>query len=456
MGTRIAAVAAAFIVLGSATAYAVQGYYLGNIDTITDAFPEGPRPEKVAPAETKNILLAGVDDRETLTDEEKRRFHVGMDDYGKRSDTMILLHVSDKTKSATAISFPRDSLVTIPAYTDDNGVEHPPQQNKLNAAYAFGGEKLAIATIEEATGIRIDHYIEIDLGGFVRMVDAVGGVDVCVQQPVYDAKSKLDLPAGKSKLDGVQGLAFVRARAIYANADIGRIEAQQKFVGSMVKKATSSGVLLNPVKVNQLLSAATKSISTDMKTDQFREQMLQMRDYRANDISFLTVPIANSNGSVPGVGSVVLWDEAKAKTLFTRLKKDEPLEDKAPAKNKLTVLPGSITVQVLNGAGIQGLGATAADDLARLGFGMADIAKNADVTDQAGTVVRFDPTKEKASRTVIASIPGATGLAVPGLGTTIEVVVGKNYDGAKKVTVTPGGTAPKKATTRTAADDICK
>jgi LCP family protein required for cell wall assembly len=343
--------------------------------------------------------------------------------------------------------------VTIPAYTDSTGRKHPASRNKLNAAFAFGGSKLTIETIEKATGIRIDHYVEIDLGGFVRMVNAIGGVDVCVADPISDKDSNLQLPAGKSHLDGVQSLAFVRARHIYADQDLGRIKAQQRFVGSMIKRATSKGILLDPLKLNRFLSAAVKSIDTDMSKDELLDEMKLLRDFKPGNVSFLTVPISNSNLYVPGVGSAASWNKKQARELFTKLRNDEPLEKKATAA-KLTVLPGAITVQVLNGAGVQGLGAQAADDLARLGFGMADVAKNADVSNQSATVVKYDPTNVAASRTVLAAIPGATGLAVPGLGKTVEVVVGSTYSGAKAVSVT--GSTSTKPKARTAADDVCK
>jgi hypothetical protein len=286
----------------------------------------------------------------------------------------------------------------------------------------------------------------------VRMINAVGGVDVCVTSAVDDKDSNLHLPKGTSHLNGVEGLAFVRARHIYANQDLGRIQAQQKFVGSMIKRATSKGVLLDPVSLNKFLSAATKSLNTDMSKDEIVKQAKMMRNYKPSNIAFVTVPIANSNGYVSGIGSVVTWSKSQSRTLFDNLKNDRSII--TPKAAKLTVPAGSITLQVLNGAGVQGLGATAADDLTKIGFGMADIAKNADVTDQKATVVKYDPKYAAASKTVLAAIPGATGQAVPNLGKTIQVVVGSDWSGAKAVTISSATTSKTKV--RTAADDVCK
>lgn len=451
LARRVAVIASALVVLTSAAGYAVSQNYLGNVDQI-DAF-DGlvNRPaESSAPVQT--ILLAGVDSRGNLTPEQRRQLTTG-NAQGRRSDTMILLSVSDSQKSITAVSLPRDSLVTIPAYTDDAGVRHAASKNKLNAAFAFGDAPLTIQTIEKATGLRIDHYVEVDLAGFVKLVDAIGGVEVCTPTAITDKDSGLNLPAGRSKLDGGQGLAFVRARHIYADQDLGRIRAQQRFVGSMIKKATSSGVLLNPVRLNRVLGSITEAVNTDMDKDQLVEQVRNLRDYKPGDVAFMTVPIANGNDYVDGVGSVVTWDKQQARALFTKLKNDVPLNE--PSGSKLTVAPGRITLQVLNGAGIQGLAGGAADDLAGIGFGMADIAKNADVTGQTTTVVRYDPTQEAASRTVLAAIPGSTGEAVPGLGSTIEVVIGSSYDGVTKPAV-KGSTPSSTPKARTAAENVCK
>ena len=451
------AAAAAMVVLGSVTGYALTDHYLGEVNQIVLG-EDADRPEKLdVPAE--NILVAGVDDRTNLTRKERRRLTLGQDDYGKRSDTMMLLHISDDQKSISAVSFPRDSLVTIPAYTDDDGDRHPKSTNKINAAYAFGGPELTVKTVEKATGVRIDQYVEVDIPGFIRMVDAVGGVEVCTAEPLYDKDSGLDIPAGTTKLNGAQGLAFVRARHLYADQDLGRIRAQQRFIGSMVKTATSSQVLFNPGRLNNVLSTTLASITTTMNKDEILEHAMRIRDYDPSNIRFFTVPIADSNFYVDGVGSSVLWDETESAAMFDKIKRDEPLVK--PTTEKVTVAPGSITLQVLNGAGITGLGAAAADDLAELGFAMAGIAGNADVTDQTGTVVRHSPKKAEAAKTVLASLPGSTSEEVPGLGPVIEVVVGSDYteNGVAQVTIESAGkkstTPPPAEVGRSADEDIC-
>src|SRR3954452_17486463 len=145
--------------------------------------------------------------------------------------------------------------------------------NKLNTAYSFGGPRLTIRTIEANTNVRIDHYIEVNFLGFVKIVNALGGVSVCTPTPIHDpvhrlatggyGGSGLELPAGTSKLDGIRALEYVRAREFDPTADLGRIQRQQKFMSSMVQKAKSTGVLLNPGRLYSVIQAVADSLTTD-------------------------------------------------------------------------------------------------------------------------------------------------------------------------------------------------
>ncbi len=246
------------------------------------------------------ILIVGSDSREGLTTAEARELGTGTaanSSTGQRSDTMMLLHIAGDRKSATVVSLPRDSYVTIPAYTDEAGKKHAASKNKLNAAYALGGAPLLIETVKNETGLSIDHYVEVGFAGVVNMVDALGGVDVCVPTAVDDWRSGLKLDAGKSHVDGLMGLSYVRARYIDPTADIGRMERQQRFLGSMFQEATSAGVLLNPVKLNAFMGAALDSVTLDegMSRDMLLDLAGEIEGITPKDIRFLTVPIANAN-----------------------------------------------------------------------------------------------------------------------------------------------------------------
>lgn len=446
----------ALLILGvSGVGYTALNHFDSKITRI-DAFQGvANRPAAAAPGAPLNILLVGSDSRQGLTRSQRNKLSTGNFDSA-RSDTMILMHIPADNSRVTMVSFPRDSYVTIPSYKAANGRTIPSQRNKINASFSLGGPPLTIRTIEENTGLRIDHYVEIDIAGFVKVVDSLGGATVCLAKAVNDKDSGLKLGKGKHLLNGAQALAYVRARHIYADQDLGRIRAQQAFLGSLARKAVSAQTLANPLSLNSFLDAVLSSVKTDNALDKATILSLagRLRDVRTDQVQFLTVPLANSNYRVAGVGSTVLWSGPKSRDLFTKLAADQPVVATAKA-SKATIPAGRISVKVLNGAGVTGLGAKAANDLARVGFGIAGPAANADVTGQSGTVIRYDPTRAAALATVQAAIPGATTQAVPGLGATFTVVVGSTWSGATRVTISTG-TKKKSATAATsAADTTC-
>jgi LCP family protein required for cell wall assembly len=401
-----------------------------------------------------NVLVVGSDSRDGLTPEQRKNLSVGGvgSDTGRRSDTMMLVHVAGDRKSVTVVSLPRDSYVTIPSYSDDAGHKVPPQRNKLNAAYALGGAPLLIRTVQDLTGLEINNYVEVGFAGVVNMVDSLGGVDVCLPTAVDDRRSGLTLPAGRSHVDGETGLSFVRARYIDATADIGRMQRQQQFLGSMFRQATSAGVLLQPTKLNGFLDAALSSITVDDQLS--RDFMLSlagdMAGLKPRDLRFLTVPLANPNGYADGIGSVVIWNKKKAQQVFDSLKADQPLV-KAAGGKRVSVAPGDVHVVVLNGSDVSGLATKANDALAGIGFTMAESPGNADRTDVSTTVIRYDPGWSQSVKTLQAALPGAQLEKVDGLGETFQVLVGTGYVDPVPVKVAK---APK-VDSVSAADNIC-
>lgn len=460
---------ASVVVMFSALGYLLLGHYEGKLDRVDVFAGLTGRPAKVADT-AQNYLIVGSDNREGLSAAEIRDLHVGAataeNGAGRRSDTMILLHVSEQRDKATLVSLPRDSYVRIPAYTDDAGKQHKASYNKLNAAYALGGPQLAVSTVEANTGVRVDHYVEVGFEGFVRMVDAVGGVEICSPKAIKDTRSGLTLKAGTSTLDGGTALAYVRARYFDPRADLGRIERQQKFLGALFRQATSAEVLLNPIAMNSFLDASLQSMRTDpdLSRDDIVDLMTKTRGLAAGNVVFATVPISDYDYRPGGVGSTVRWDEAQAGVLFETLRQDQPLGSQTSGATAtdgpvLTVAPSTITVQVLNGAGVSGLGARTSDDLAKIGFVMAGPAKNADRSGASVTEVRYDPRWDESLKTVLAALPGAKAVPVKGQGKVFQVVVGSSYDGAKAVTVSPSAAAAPSAssaiTTTSAAENAC-
>ncbi|MGH3863185.1 LCP family protein [Actinokineospora sp.] len=309
-GRRIALTALLVIVGLVAGLWIYLESSLTRIDALEDY--EG-RPAAGAGA---NWLIVGSDSREGLSAEDEERLATG-DAKGQRTDTIMLLHVPDNDTRPTLVSLLRDSLVDIPGKG----------KNKLNAAYAFGGPKLLAKTVETETGLRLDHYMEIGFAGFADVVDAVGGVEMCLEAPIDDPLAGINLPAGCQELDGANALGYVRTRK-GPRADLDRVIRQRAFIGALTKKATSAGTLANPFKLFPLLGSAPDAISVDDDTHLHNLPAVAFAMGGAGDGGLITttVPMGGSQ-NVKGVGSAILWDKVKAPKLFEALRTDAEVAD---------------------------------------------------------------------------------------------------------------------------------
>ncbi|MEU5614752.1 LCP family protein [Streptomyces sparsogenes] len=291
---RVLALVVAFLVLSGAGV----GWWLyerldGNIRTDTRTENELRKYEAERPVpvvrDAQNILLIGSDNRGG-----KGNGKYGRDTGTQRSDTTILLHLQAGGKSATAVSIPRDLMVDIPACTGADGKRGTARFAQFNWAFEFGGPACTIRTVEKLTGIRVDHHMIVDFSGFKKMVNAVGGVEVCLKEPIDDGEAHLRLPAGRQVLRGEQALGFVRARySIGDGSDTERIGRQQEFLGALVKKLQSNGVLLNPTRLYPVLDAATSSLTTDPGLNSLKDLYdlaRGMRHIPRDKIRFLTIP----------------------------------------------------------------------------------------------------------------------------------------------------------------------
>lgn len=321
--------ASLFVLAGAVGGWWIYSKLDGNITEDTSAAAELRRYDRERPVHVaggaQNILLIGSDSRSG-----KGNSRYGQDEGTQRSDTTILLHLAADRKSLTAVSIPRDLMAEVPGCLKPDGNRTTEQFAQFNWAFEWGGAACTIRTVEAMTGIRVDHHIVVDFSGFTKMVDAVGGVEVCLKRPVDDPEAELKLPAGRQTLEGDQALGFVRARYSLGNgSDTERMERQQLFLGSLVKKVQSNGVLLNPGKLYPLLDAATSSVTTDPGLASLRglyELVRGVRDIPTEQIKFLTVPrrpyYADANR-----------DELRqpdASQLFKRLRADEPLSIAPP------------------------------------------------------------------------------------------------------------------------------
>jgi LCP family protein required for cell wall assembly len=295
----------------------------GNITALDTEDALGTdRPDKVVdqgePLDPLNILLLGSDTREGLGNSA-----IGGDTPGL-SDTTILLHLSADRQRAYGVSLPRDAMVERPDCVTEEGGTDPGGLSMFNAAYAVGGPACTQRTVEQLTGIHIDHFVVVDFAGFKHMVDALGGVEVCVPEEVNDDVGKIHLPAGTFEADGDQALDYVRVRhGISSNGDIGRMKRQQAFLASMANKAISAGTLANPVKLYNFLDAATESLTTDPELANLKELAElanQLRNIGLDKIQFMTVPWEWWEQDP----NRVVW-APEAEQLWQRLMSDRPL-----------------------------------------------------------------------------------------------------------------------------------
>lgn len=295
----------------------------GNLGKVA-AMPTGTRP---ADTPGRTYLVVGSDSRSALTPAERSRLRTGKA-VGSRTDTIMLLHVPDDGPTVL-MSVPRDSYVSIPGHG----------KNKINAAFAFGGPQLLVRTIENATGLHIDEYVETGLLGYADLVDAVGGVDVCVKRAMNDSGAHINLKPGCQTFDGKTALGYARARYSDPRGDLGRVERQRQILAAIANKTLSPSVVLLPWRSFPAASAGAGALTVDDGTSPWGllSFILAMRDVAGGSGLSLTVPIGNPNLNTP-VGSAVSWDTAKAKSLFDALRRNdtEAVRPLAEAQKKVT------------------------------------------------------------------------------------------------------------------------
>lgn len=277
---------------------AVPVWAWSNIEKV-DASPDGERPGS-QPGHT--YLLVGSDSREGLTKAERRRLGTGGAE-GRRTDTIMLLHTGSGPN--LLMSIPRDSLVEVPGYGT----------TKVNAAYAYGGAELLVETLENETGIRIDSYVEIGFGGFVNVVDAVGGIEICPERAMKDPKAKLNVKKGCQDVDGATALGYARSRYATKLGDIDRARNQREVVGAVGDKAASPWSVLNPVRYVRLASAGSESVILGEDTGPFDTLRFAWAMTRVSGENGLTC-------GVPIVDFAVNWDSDRAPRMFQLIQED--------------------------------------------------------------------------------------------------------------------------------------
>lgn len=250
-----------------------------------------------------NWLLVGSDSRVGLSEEDIARLGTGGDIGTGRTDAIMLLHLEGT--SAQLISIPRDSYVDVPGFGQD----------KINAAFTYGGPQLLTHTVEANTGVSIDHYAEVGMGGLANIVDAIGGVELCPSEPIDDPLANLNVGAGCQEMDGANALGYVRTRAT-AMGDLDRVERQREFFSALMHEATNPSTLLNPFDVFPMISSVSKSFTVGESDHVWHLARLALS--MGTGVETKTVPVGGFADT--DVGNVVLWDEIEAENLWNSLR----------------------------------------------------------------------------------------------------------------------------------------
>ncbi|GAA3259892.1 LCP family protein [Nonomuraea helvata] len=438
------------LVAVSLGAYAYYRRIEGGIDReVIDVGASRP-PETGA----LNVLLVGSDSREG----DNKKYGPHLKEIGERTDTIMLLHISPNRDKATMISFPRDSMVMIPECRSRTGAVLPGSLRQINAAFNEGGINCTIKTLESLTNIKINHFVKVDFTGFKGIIDAIGGIEICLPKAVNDPKSKLVLGPGKHVVNGEQALGYVRTRyALGDGSDLSRIQRQQVFLTKVLEAVTSGGLLTNPVKLNAFLEAAAAAVTVDsgLTLDRMLDIANSVKGLTAKELKGITVPTE----PYPPDKNRVQFSEPAARDFFESVRNDvevtaTPTPGKAAA---VKVENKQVRVQVLNGTGEQGKAVQVADQLAAQGFVITEVG-NAAVTDT--TVIRYakkdtadgpgyaDAVAARLSKEKKTPVAGKVrpvntqpytsqaGVKVPD-GPIVQLVIGKDWPGVRVVSAIP-------------------
>ncbi|MEU0370580.1 LCP family protein [Streptomyces sp. NPDC006283] len=339
--TAVAWAAAAMVLVGGSGLGLLWFKLNGNLQGIDINQALGTDRPKNIDNGSMDILVLGSDSRSGANSE------YGADEGAARSDTAMVVHVYQGRKTASVVSVPRDTLVERPKCTGRDGTAVAGAQRAMfNTAYEVGGPACAVKTVEAMSGIRMDHFIEVEFTGFKKLIDELGGVDITTTQPINDTKSHLNLPPGTHTLDGEQSLGLVRTRkSVGDGSDLGRIQLQQAFIKAFINQVKDVGVFSSPKKLLGLADAGTKAITPDSELDSVNELMgfaKGLSALGAEDVDMITMPVKYD----PDDPNRVIPVEAGGDQVWRALKRDRPIpasavEDSAGDKGDAASVVGS-------------------------------------------------------------------------------------------------------------------
>jgi len=391
-----------------------------------------------------DILLVGMDSRtdahgNALSAQELATLKAG-DEVASNTDTIILVRIPNSGKSATAISIPRDTYVSAPGLgkTKINGVYGQTKEEKRVSLVESGvaaaeaeaegteaGREALIKTVADLTGVTVDHYAEIGLLGFSLITDALGGVNVCLKEPVYEPLSGADFPAGWQKLNGPQALSFVRQRHDLPRGDLDRVVRQQVVMASLAHQVISSKTLSSPATMNRLQKAIQRSVVLSSGWD-IMDFVNQLQKLAAGKIAFATIPVLDESGwSDDGMHSVVRVDPHQVQDWVGGL-----LHDQAQGKTEeLAYTPDKTTANVLNDTDINGLAASVSEVLTSKGFAAGKVGNN-DAAHVANSQVQAAKADDLGAQAVAKELGGLPVIANTSLPPgSVRVVLANDYTG---------------------------
>ncbi|WP_078073600.1 LCP family protein [Streptomyces niveus] len=429
-----AVLAVLLVAAGGAGLWAYQSLD-GNIHSADiDGRLGDERPSNASPG-SKNILVVGSDSR----DGDNGKYGKGLTTM--QSDTLMVMHVAADREWATVVSLPRDSWVRIPDCDRGDGTTSKAHQFKINEAFAVGGTSGEVAgaaactikTVEENTGLRIDHFMSVDFQGFKGMVNALDGIEVCPETAIHDKKAHLDLDAGCQTVKGEKALGYVRTRySVGDGSDIGRIGRQQEFMEALAAKAQKK--LTSPAALYGFLDSATESLTTDKELAGIKPLTAlasELKGIPSDRLTFLTVPNYPREADVPTDKANVVWQYPQAADLFASLAKDREVDKKSvEADSENPLYAAAVRVRVLNATGKAGEAAKVADLLRAVGFTVVGTGNAPQDSDD--TSVSFPGGLERQARALASRLPGTkpseAGDATPG---EVTLTVGGDFDGVR-------------------------
>ncbi|MGH3159556.1 MAG: LCP family protein [Streptosporangiaceae bacterium] len=447
------------LVTGSSlAAYAAYLNTVHSIDTFSTATIGNGFRQPPAYDASENILVVGSDSRAGSNSK------FGVNVQGQRSDTMILLHIRPNHEGAVVVSLPRDTEVPVLACAPDGLGDpgqpaEPGQTEMLNATFAYGGPPCLWKTVEEQTGIRVDHYVGLTFTGFENVINDIGGVNVCLPISIKDPKSGINLTAGRHHIMGTQALAFWRERYVGEGSDLQRIQRQQYLMAGLIQEVKSDNLLSNYSKMFDTLRDAAKALTVDqgLSVSSMVSLVEDLRSIPEKSVQFVTVP----NVPDPANEDRVLWEQPQANQLFYAVAHDtaipKPSTSPSPAS---TTSPGDVQVDVENGSGLNGVAAQAATELTNRGFKIV----------KTGNAPNFDYTSNMIEYATSSDMPAVNTLKAQfGSGTqvqqeanlapgTVYLILGSSFNGLATVskTSTSGSGSGSNSNSSTGTDNLSK